>query len=163
MSEPTDDEVHDAILADTQSLALADAGRDGEAAEMIGLKLPPSIVSTQVNEQGLFALFEDPADAEAVMQTLEGVAASQDPSAPVIKRMLGWLRPPAPGLNLGSGVVREIIDRFHADGLFTAHQRDVLKGAAERPATVDPGRVSRIWNERYRPDGLVVPINRGGV
>ena len=142
----TDDEVHDAIIADSEVKVLADAGRDAEAASLFSLRAPKEIFRCEVNEQGIFALFDNPVEAEQLLQTLDGLA-NQDP---VIKRMLGWLKPPASGLPLGSPVVRERINQIHTLGLFTDHIRDILLQAAERPIVIDHSQISRIWNTRYR-------------
>lgn len=156
----TADQLHDAILADPTSKALADAGNDAGAAVAIAPKLPPILVSTYVNERGVFAAFSNPADAEAVMQGLQAVAAGNPQGSPpvppntVMQRVLKWMEPTNGGIDLSNPAVRTMLDQMQAAGVLTAQAVATLKEVPQQPQSIAAIDVAHAW-ARYRPDGKV--------
>ncbi|MDB5937255.1 MAG: hypothetical protein JWQ01_4599 [Massilia sp.] len=153
----TDDELHDAILANPAAKAMADAGNDSGAAAAIAAKLPPEIVpNTFLNERSIVAIFPNPGDGEAALQGFEAAAQSN----PLFARVVRWLKPEAGGVDFGLASTRASLDILRKANALTPEAVARLKAVAERPATVDPNQVSAAWL-RYRPDGKVVTDANG--
>lgn len=156
----TVDELHDAIIADPTAKALADAGNDAGCAAQMAAILPPVVSSVYLNERGVFAVFADPTDAEAVMAALEAAAAG-DPAAvppippnPVLKRALTWLQPQNGGIDLGHPGVRAMLDQMAAAGQIQPAAVATLKAQAERPPVVLAGDVSRAMRADRTSKGI---------
>jgi hypothetical protein len=156
----TDQELHDAIAADGQAKALADAGNDAGCAQRLSQILPPTLVDHWVDEPGIYAAFPDPADGLAVMDGLNAAAAGNPSAVPpvppnrVVAAALAWLQPQNNGVNLKNAAVRTMLDQLAAAGAFQQRHADTLKALAQRPTVVDYNRISAVWL-RYRPDGRV--------
>lgn len=143
----TNEELHDAIAANDEAKALADAGNDAGAAAAISATLPLTIGEFMLTERGVFKAFANPTDAETVMQTLEGVAAANPadvPIAPVVKRALKWMQPNNGGVDVGNAALRQVLDAI----LQPAHAA-TIKALAEYPQQITDGQVSEAW-QRYR-------------
>jgi hypothetical protein len=136
----TDSQLLAAIQADSQASALAAAGNDAGCAARIAATAAPVLVSTYVNERGVFAAFADPADAEHVMEALEALA----PTNPVIKRALDWMQPNNGGIDLSFASVRTMLDQMAAGGAITTAQAGTLKALAQQPVNITAADVSRV-------------------
>lgn len=80
---------------------------------------------TMINERQLYARL-GPAEAEAILQALETVAASEHPAALVVKRALKWLAPAEGGLDLGMAATRGMVTQLQQGGALTAVQGEAL-------------------------------------
>jgi hypothetical protein len=144
----TDSELHDAILADADAKARADAGDDSGAAARMAAVLPPILTSTSVTTRSVYAAFADPADGRQVVAALKAVAAQDpaaNPSAPDVALALEWMQPANGGIDLSNASVRAMLDQLAAAGAITAAQAAALKALAERPAAINADAVSRAW------------------
>jgi hypothetical protein len=151
----TEDELHDLIASNPDAKAKADAGDDSGAAQRAAQLAPPLLQQHWVTERGVFAAFTDPVEGEIVLQTLEAVANSESPMAPMLKRAIKWLEPSNGGVDLGHLGVRAMLDALVAASVLTAEQVSTLKALAELPQVITAEAVSHAWS-RYRPDGKVV-------
>lgn len=149
----TPNSLHDLINSDPAAKALADAGNDAACADRCREIAPPEIVSTPLGELGVIAAAADPVAAETILKTIEAIAQQN----PLVKRVLKWMQPGAPGVDFGDLRVRAMLTAAVEQGGLglTAEQAGPLLRAAERPASVTAGNVSEAW-ARYRPDGVVV-------
>lgn len=114
---------------------------DVAAAAMASTLLPAAVSEGQrYTELGIITAFSNPADGEAVLQTLEA-AATQNP---LLARMLGWLAPGMPGLDFGNAGLRAAINAYHAANVLTTTQRDTLLALGERAVVVSPDDIARV-------------------
>jgi hypothetical protein len=132
----TDDELHDAILADPEAKVLADAGRDAECAALIGPRLPPRIVPTVLNESGILRVL-GPDEGDAALTAFEQAAQGSSKFARIVRHLH------AEGIDFGTAVTRTQLDQLQAAGVLTPAQVAVLKAAAERPRAPTAADVSR--------------------
>jgi hypothetical protein len=90
------------------------------------------VPGTHVSELTILKAFGastgNPADGETCLQKLEAVGGAN----PLVKRALTWLKPGAPGLDMGDSLVRAMLDQLVTGGAITAGECAVLKGMAER-------------------------------
>jgi hypothetical protein len=85
-----------------------------------------------------------PQAGNAVLAAVEALSVSQDPSAPVMVRIVRLLRDIAGGgIDFGDPQVRGMLDTFQAGGVLTADSVAKLKETAEVPALVSADDVSR--------------------
>ena len=84
---------------------------------------------TMITERQLYARL-GPAEAEAILQALEVVAASESPAAPVVKRALKWLAPAEGGLDLGMAATRAMVVQLQQAGALTKTQADAVLALA---------------------------------
>lgn len=145
----TDAELLAAIMADATAKGFADIGNDSACAIRMSAILPPVLVPTYLNERGVFSIFANPSDAEAVMTGLATVATSN----PVVARALTWLAPNNGGIDLSNASVRTMLDSLV--GTLTSEAVATLKSAAEVPQVVSVDQVSRCLLVN-RPEGKVV-------
>lgn len=117
------------------------AADDVAAAALASTLMPRAVTEGQrYTELGIITAFTDPADGEAVLQTLEAAAESN----PLLARMLRWLAPGMPGLDFGNAGLRAAINAYHEANVLTATQRDTLLALGERAVTVDPSDIARV-------------------
>jgi hypothetical protein len=93
------------IQADATALALAQAGDDTACAARCSALAPPVLQSAMVTERTIFWLYDNPMDAETVLQTIAAVAEVN----PIVKRVLTWLQPYAGGVDMGDARVRALL------------------------------------------------------
>ena len=87
-----------------------------------------TIVEARITELGIYNTFDDPMEAEAFLQKMEAIAEQN----PVVKRMFGWIKPGAPGLDVGNPMVRSFLDQLVGVAGITQHEVNHLKDDAER-------------------------------
>jgi hypothetical protein len=156
----TDQELHDIIIADSTAKSLADQGKDKDCVEYLSTILPKTLVSTYINERGVFATFPNQADAEQIIQALEMVADGQPDAVPpvlpnpIVARALVWMQPNNGGIDLSYPAVRNMLDQMAQLGAITTDQVNTLKALAEKPTKVPVDDVSRVWYQ-YRPNGRI--------
>lgn len=137
------------ILADSQALVLAKAGDDTACAARCLQIAPREIAAgTRLTERGLLKLFTDPAAGEACLEKIEAAAAVN----PLVQRIIGWVKPPADGIDLGDSDIRSSIDALCAAGVLTTVERDTLKSGGERQSAISAQDVSAAV-ARHRTDG----------
>lgn len=93
------------IESDSQALSLAQSGAADVCAARCREIAPKETIETRVTELTILSRYSDPADAEAVLRTIETVAQSN----PVVARVLKWLQPGAPGIDIGDARVRGLL------------------------------------------------------
>jgi hypothetical protein len=93
------------IQSDAGALALARAGNDSGCAARCEAIAPPDLTEAKLTELGVMSLYENPADAEAVLATIEAVAEGNQ----LVARVLKWIQPGAPGVNFGDARVRAML------------------------------------------------------
>lgn len=137
------------ILADAAALAAAKAGDDAACAVRCAQIAAREVVTgTRLTERGLLKLFTDPAAGEACLEKIEAAALSN----PLVKRIIGWIKPPADGIDLGDPDIRNSIDVLCAAGVLTTAERDTLKSGGERAPTISVQDVSAAVAQ-HRIDG----------
>lgn len=137
-------DLHDLINNDTIAKSFADAGNDTECAIRCMSIAPKKIVSTLLGELGMFNVGAEPADVETVLQTIEAVAEFN----PVIKRMLKWIQPGAPGIDFGDTIVRTMLTLPVNNGGIglSVEQAAPFLAAAEKDEIITPQMVSNAWS-----------------
>lgn len=114
---------------------------------------------TMITERQLYARL-GPAEAEAILQALEQVAASAHPAALVVKRALKWLEPSQGGLDLGMAATRGMVVQLQQGGALTETQAEALLGlagdspthwtmAGQRESEDEPTRLQMIQEARH--------------
>lgn len=93
----------------------------------------------RVSELGLINAFSNPADGEAALLKLEAVAASNS----LVDRMLKWLKPGAPGLDIANPKVIAMIDSFVSSSVLTEAEGNTIKDLGKKIIS----RLSEIGNE----------------
>lgn len=135
------------LVESNSELALLARGGNGvpaddNAAAVLASTLMPAAVTEgqRYTELGIITAFANPADGEAVLQTLEAAAESN----PLLARMLRWLAPGMPGLDFGNAGLRAAINAYCGAGVLNETQRDTLLALGERAVTVDPSDIARV-------------------
>lgn len=100
------------IESSPEAMAAVAAGNDTLTAQIAASIAPKEIRETLIGELGIFKLAADPTTAETIMQTVEAVADAN----PVVKRMLKWMQPGAPGIDFGDTRVRTMLTAPLQDG-----------------------------------------------
>lgn len=114
---------------------------DNAAAALASTLMPRAVAEGQrYTELGIITAFDDPADGEAVLQSLETLAETN----PLLARMLRWLAPGMPGLDFGNTGLRAAINAYQAENALTDTQRDTLLALGERAVVVSPADIARV-------------------
>lgn len=93
------------IESDAEALTLAQSGAADMCAARCRTIAPKVTRETRVTELSILSLYADPSQAETVLQTIETVAQGN----PVVNRVLKWLQPGAPGVDVGDSRVRTLL------------------------------------------------------
>jgi len=128
----TDQELKDLIIGDTTAKQLARSGADDRCAERCREIAPAETTEFRATELTILSLYADPADAEAVLGQIETVANANS----VVKRILKWLQPGAPGVDLGDARVRALLVAPVAQGgvgLTDERAKPLLDAATKKP------------------------------
>lgn len=135
------------LVESNSELALLVRGSNGipaddvAAAEMASTLMTAAVTEGQrYTELGIITAFVNPADGEAVLQTLEGAAESN----PLLARMLRWLAPGMPGLDFGNSGLRAAINAYYGAGVLNEAQRDTLLALGERAVVVSASDIARV-------------------
>lgn len=122
------------IDSDQQASALAAAGDDTACAARCVAIAPKVLVSTRLGDINIVGLFDNPADGEAVCQTIEAIADIN----PVVRRAWRWAGPSSPGIDVGDAKVRLLlVAPTNAGGIgLTPEQAAPLLAAAEKPQSI---------------------------
>jgi hypothetical protein len=97
----------------------------------------------RLTELSILSLYSNPANAETVLQTIENVAKAN----PVVNRVLKWLQPGAPGVDVGDVRVRGLLTAsVQAGGVGLSQElaRPML-AAAEVAPEISGADVSTAW------------------
>lgn len=144
----TDDELHAAIAADAEALALVQVGDDVAAAERMSAILPKVMVDTYANELSILSIL-GPDDGNSALSAVESAAVSN----PLLARIVRILRTDR-GLNIGDPVTQAMLDQLQTAGVLQAAWVTALKSHAMIPQAISQAQVSSAW-ARNRPDGKV--------
>jgi len=101
----TTDELKALIESDSEATRLASTGAADLCAARCREIAPKVTRQTMVSELSILNVYPNPADAETVLQTIEEVAKAN----PVVNRVLKWLQPGAPGIDIGDARVRGLL------------------------------------------------------
>ncbi len=131
------------IESDAEAKALAEAGAADVCAARCRAIAPKLTQLTRVTELTILSLYSNPADAETVLQTIEAVAESN----PVVNRVLKWLQPGAPGIDIGDSRVRQLlVAPVQSGGVgLSAELARPLLAAAEVEPQISGADVSTAW------------------
>ena len=99
------EELKSLIESDAEALRLASTGAADLCAARCREIAPRVTQRTLLTELGILSLYPNPSDAETVLQTIETVAQGN----PVVNRVLKWLQPGAPGVDIGDARVRSLL------------------------------------------------------
>jgi hypothetical protein len=99
------EELKSLIESDAEALQLASTGAADMCAARCRAIAPKVTQQTMISELSILNLYANPADAETVLQTIEAVAKAN----PVVNRVLKWLQPGAPGIDIGDARVRGLL------------------------------------------------------
>lgn len=157
----TPQEIRTEILASQELRALIESGQDATIAARLTEDMPGKIVPLRISELGLLALYANPADGEAVLQTIEQVAAGN----PIIKRVLKFMQPGVPENSLPDfslpGVRLALKTPIVAGGLGLSDAlAQPLLDAMEVADNVSANEVSAAVSA-WRPEGKTCPIPDG--
>lgn len=126
---------------DYQALKLDDPGGTVEAA----LSTLSAMTTTRprseylINERSVYAVLGG-VDGEAFLQTLEGIAQSADPMAPVIARVESWFKPgPESGVDICNGEVQMILNGVVGQGSITQQMVDDVVSLSTETVPKYPG------------------------
>jgi hypothetical protein len=139
----TGDELRALIKSDTEAKALAETGAADLCAARCRAIAPKVTQLTRITELSILSLYSNPADAEKVLQTIETVAAGN----PVVNRVLKWLQPGAPGVDVGDARVRQLlVAPVQSGGVgLSAELARPLLAAAEVEPHISGADVSTAW------------------
>lgn len=139
----TVEELRALIESDTEAKALAETGAADLCAARCRAIAPKVTQLTRVTELTILSLYSNPADAEAVLQRIETVGGSN----PVVNRVLKWLQPGAPGIDIGDARVRQLlVAPVQSGGVgLTAELARPLLAAAEVEPHISGADVSTAW------------------
>lgn len=139
----TVDELRALIESDAEAKALAETGAADLCAARCRAIAPKVTQLTRITELSILSLYSDPADAEKVLQTIETVAAGN----PVVNRVLKWLQPGAPGVDVGDARVRQLlVAPVQSGGVgLSAELAQPLLAAAEVEPQISGADVSTSW------------------
>lgn len=141
----TPSELRTLILSDATATQLAESLDFAGCAERCAVIAPPILSETLIGELGVFKLAADPLTAETVLQTIETIANSGN--NPVVKRLLKWMQPGAPGVDFGDPRVRATLTApVKSGGLgLSAEVVRPLLAAAETPQTFTAAEVKHAY------------------
>lgn len=139
----TVDELRALIESDAEAKALAETGAADLCAARCRAIAPKVTQLTRVTELSILSLYSNPQDAETVLQTIETVAEGNQ----VVNRVLKWLQPGAPGVDVGDARVRQLLTApRQAGGIgLTAELARPLLAAAEVEPQISGADVSTAW------------------
>lgn len=131
------------IESDTEAKALAETGAADLCAARCRVIAPKVTRQTMISELSILNLYANPVDAETVLQTIETVGKSN----PVVRRVLKWLQPGAPGIDIGDARVRQLlVAPVQAGGVgLSAELAGPLLVAAEVEPQISGADVSTAW------------------
>lgn len=139
----TSEELRALIESDAQAKALAEAGAADLCAARCRAIAPKVTQLTKVTELTILSLYSNPQDAETVLQTIETVAEGNT----VVNRVLKWLQPGAPGVDIGDARVRQLLVAPRQQGGvgLSAELARPLLAAAEVEPQISGADVSTAW------------------
>ena len=137
------EELKSLIESDTEALRLASTGAADLCAarcRQIATKVTTSLMATELT---ILNLYPNPEDAETALQTIEAVGKAN----PIVGRVLKWLQPGAPGIDLGDARVRGLlVAPVQAGGVgLTAELARPLLAAAEVEPQISGADVSTAY------------------
>lgn len=151
----TTQELHDAILANAEAKALADAGNDSGCAALISPLLPKVRRETRMTYIEVMNALGHALGARLITSVNAAAASGHPVLGPVLDEARHSLR--GNGVDLAHTDTRQMLDTLVAratlNGL-TAADAAALKGLAEHPQVIDAGEVGKAWAQ-YRPGGIV--------
>jgi hypothetical protein len=139
----TVEELRALIESDTEAKALAETGAADLCAARCRAIAPKVTRQTMISELSILNLYANPVDAETALQTIETVGKSN----PVVRRVLKWLQPGAPGIDIGDARVRQLLVAPVQDGGvgLSAELAGPLLAAAEVEPQISGADVSTAW------------------
>lgn len=140
----TPSELKDLILSDAEATSFCQAQNYRAAATRCTVLAPKITNELRATELTLLWLYPSPATAEAVLQQIEAVSASN----PIVARVVKWLQPGAPGIDLGDARVRFLLTLPILEGGIglTQEQAAPLLAAAESAQVITPTQVREAYN-----------------
>lgn len=140
----TNEQLKTLILSDAQATAFCESQNFRAAAARCGAIAPKITKEVRATELTLLWLYASPAAAEAVLQQIESVAVAN----PVVARVVKWLQPGAPGIDLGDARVRFLLTLPIQDGGIglTEEQAAPLLAVAEQSQEFTPTQVREAYN-----------------
>lgn len=139
----TVEELRALIESDAQAKALAETGAADLCAARCRAIAPKVTQQTMISELSILNLYPNPMDAVTVLQTIETVAKTN----PVVRYVVKWLQPGAPGIDIGDARVRQLlVAPVHAGGVgLSAELAGPLLAAAEVEPQISGAHVSTAW------------------
>ena len=157
--------------ADLLALIDARAAEDAEFAALVAARNDTAVAaalsvgrtrlqSRLITERGVISAL-GPIEGESLLQGLEGFAAATlPPEHPLaahhagIKRVIGWLRPPSEGVDIGDPLTQQLLGTMVALGVagVTAPRVAALLALAAQPDPISGDAVSDALNARARGD-----------
>jgi len=131
------------IESDAEATRLASNGAADLCAARCREIAPKVTQEHRLTELSILSLYANPANAETVLQTIETVAKAN----PVVNRVLKWLQPGAPGVDVGDARVRGLLTAsIQAGGVGLSQDlaRPML-AAAEVAPEISGADVSTAW------------------
>lgn len=148
------------ILANENFKALAMLGSDGQLAAELSVAQPAvPKPGTYMSELSILSLLGTTA-GETFLQGLEYVANGESPMAPVLSRIVRWMRSPQ-GVDVGHAITQANLLGLAADGAISPESATavIAYGSHRPPVTADEVSAALAI---YRPDGQVgSPIIEG--
>jgi hypothetical protein len=137
------EELKSLIESDSEALRLASTGAADLCAARCRAIAPKVTQQTMISELSILNLYANPMDAETVLQTIETVAKGN----PVVNRVLKWLQPGAPGIDIGDARVRQLlVAPLQAGGVGLSQElARPLLAAAEAEPQISGADVSTAW------------------
>lgn len=93
------------IESDEQAQKLATLGAADLCAARCREIAPKTFQSKTVTELTIIGAYKNPVDAEQILQQIEDAAIN----SPLVKRVLKWLQPGAPGVDIGDERTRQVM------------------------------------------------------
>lgn len=106
---------------------------DAELVTLLTTKNRSKLVEYRLTELGIYNLLSaNPVAAETFIATLEAFSESADPAAPLVKRMLPWTGPGAPGLDFGNAALLAVLDGLVAASVLSGDTVNTIKAQATK-------------------------------
>ena len=144
------EELRNAILADAEAKAMADAGNDAGCAVRMQDVLPLVRVDATYTSKGLYRQL----GATVTEPILKKLETYDGQIKDIVARAVSWLTPAEGGLNFGDQQTLAFLNILHAEGKLEDSELAALNALSLDKPMISANQVSEAWLI-FRPDGKI--------